>query len=115
MQYQRCIELRISRTVSKLFVLLTRNFKKILELYCILEVLKSETELVLLYWIRCSALATADSAVLAAADSACDAGDIRPTEGEFRKGHALRIGRYAQHFVDALQMDESPVEYLLHR
>ena len=43
------------------------------------------------------------------------AGDIDPTQGEFRKSHKLRIGRYAQHFVDALQMDETPVEYLLHR
>ena len=43
------------------------------------------------------------------------AGDIDPTCGEFRKSHKLRIGRYAQHFVDALQMDETPVEYLLHR
>ena len=35
-----------------------------------------------------------------------------PTSGDFRKGRTLRIGRYAQHFVDALQMDETPVEYL---
>lgn len=41
------------------------------------------------------------------------AGDISPTEGEFRRSHKLRIGRYSQHFVDVLQMDESPVEYLL--
>ena len=42
-------------------------------------------------------------------------GDLEPSQGEFRKSHKLRIGRYAQHFVDALQMDETPVEYLLHR
>lgn len=33
--------------------------------------------------------------------------------GDFRKSHKLRIGRYAQHFVDALEMDANPVEYLL--
>ena len=38
-----------------------------------------------------------------------------PSAGDFRKGRNLRIGRYAQHFVDALQMDESPVEYLLNK
>lgn len=43
------------------------------------------------------------------------AGDLEPTAGEFRKSHKLRIGRYAQHFVDALQMDETPVEYLLNK
>ena len=41
------------------------------------------------------------------------AGDLEPSEGEFRKSHKLRIGRYSQHFVDILQMDESAVEYLL--
>ena len=41
------------------------------------------------------------------------AGDLEPTAGEFRKSHKLRIGRYSQHFVDILQMDESAVEYLL--
>lgn len=35
--------------------------------------------------------------------------------GEQRKSHKLRIGRYAQHFVDALQMDDTPVEYLERR
>ena len=48
-------------------------------------------------------------------DSLVPAGDIQPTQGEFRKSHTLRVGRYAQHFVDALQMDENPVEYLLHK
>jgi ATP-binding cassette subfamily F protein 1 len=38
---------------------------------------------------------------------------LEPTQGEFRKSHKLRIGRYSQHFVDILQMDESAVEYLL--
>mmetsp|Transcript_17779 Transcript_17779/g.53537 ORF Transcript_17779/g.53537 Transcript_17779/m.53537 type:complete len:803 (+) Transcript_17779:248-2656(+) len=40
------------------------------------------------------------------------AGDLEPTHGESRRSQKLRIGRYAQHFVDALQMDDTPVEYL---
>ena len=40
------------------------------------------------------------------------AGDLEPTDGESRRSHALRIGRYSQHFVDVLAMDENPVEYL---
>ena len=43
------------------------------------------------------------------------AGDLEPTEGEARRSHTLRVGRYAQHFVDALQMDSNPVEYLLNK
>ena len=43
------------------------------------------------------------------------AGDLTPTSGEQRRSHALRIGRYAQHFVDALQMDDTPVEYLMRK
>lgn len=42
-------------------------------------------------------------------------GDIDPSTGDFRKSHKLRIGRYAQHFVDALSFDENPIEYLMHR
>ncbi|EEF35151.1 ATP-dependent transporter, putative [Ricinus communis] len=41
------------------------------------------------------------------------AGDLVPTEGEVRRSHKLRIGRYSQHFVNQLTMHESPVEYLL--
>ncbi|KAL0355760.1 UNVERIFIED_CONTAM: ABC transporter F family member 4 [Sesamum radiatum] len=41
------------------------------------------------------------------------AGDIVPTDGEVRKSQKLRIGRYSQHFVDLLTMDETPVQYLL--
>lgn len=41
------------------------------------------------------------------------AGDLEPVEGEARRSRRLRIGRYAQHFVDALAMDETPVEYLM--
>jgi ATP-binding cassette, subfamily F, member 1 len=43
------------------------------------------------------------------------AGDLNPTTGEQRKSHKLRIGRYAQHFVDALSFDETPVEYLMNK
>ncbi|GIL68036.1 hypothetical protein Vafri_21320 [Volvox africanus] len=42
-------------------------------------------------------------------------GDISPVDGESRRSHKLRIGRYAQHFVDALSFDENPVEYLLNK
>ncbi|KAL6288613.1 hypothetical protein ACE6H2_006123 [Prunus campanulata] len=38
------------------------------------------------------------------------AGDLVPSEYESQK---LRIGRYSQHFVDLLTMDETPVQYLL--
>ncbi|XP_044486559.1 ABC transporter F family member 4-like [Mangifera indica] len=41
------------------------------------------------------------------------AGDLNPTEGEVRRSQKLRIGRYSQHFVDLLTMEETPVQYLL--
>ncbi|KAG0561004.1 hypothetical protein KC19_9G029700 [Ceratodon purpureus] len=41
------------------------------------------------------------------------AGDLQPTEGESRQSQKLRVGRYSQHFVDSLQMDETAVQYLL--
>ncbi|GFY94382.1 general control non-repressible 4 [Actinidia rufa] len=41
------------------------------------------------------------------------AGDLVPTVGEVRRSQKLRIGRYSQHFVDLLTMDETPVQYLL--
>uniref|UniRef100_A0A803LN97 ABC transporter domain-containing protein n=1 Tax=Chenopodium quinoa TaxID=63459 RepID=A0A803LN97_CHEQI len=41
------------------------------------------------------------------------AGDLSPSEGESRQSQKLRIGRYSQHFVDLLTMDENPVQYLL--
>ncbi|XP_026655729.1 ABC transporter F family member 4-like [Phoenix dactylifera] len=41
------------------------------------------------------------------------AGDLVPTEGEVRRSQKLRIGRYSQHFVDLLTMEENPVRYLL--
>ncbi|EPS69376.1 hypothetical protein M569_05386, partial [Genlisea aurea] len=42
------------------------------------------------------------------------AGDLVPTEGEVRKHQKLNVGRYSQHFVDLLTMEETPVQYLLH-
>eukprot|EP00891_Asterochloris_glomerata_P000401 jgi/Astpho2/401/Aster-03451 len=47
--------------------------------------------------------------------SPAHAGDLQPTDGDFRKSYKLRIGRYAQHFVDALEMDVNPIEYLLNK
>ncbi|KAJ7967974.1 ABC transporter F family-like protein [Quillaja saponaria] len=41
------------------------------------------------------------------------AGDLVPSEGEVRRSQKLRIGRYSQHFVDLLTMDETPVQYIL--
>uniref|UniRef100_A0A0D9WSI4 ABC transporter domain-containing protein n=1 Tax=Leersia perrieri TaxID=77586 RepID=A0A0D9WSI4_9ORYZ len=41
------------------------------------------------------------------------AGDLAPTEGEVRRSQKLRIGRYSQHFVDLLKMEENAVQYLL--
>ncbi|CAO2203916.1 unnamed protein product [Urochloa humidicola] len=44
------------------------------------------------------------------------AGDLAPTEGQVRRSQKLRIGKYAQHFVDALEeMKENAVEYLLRK
>lgn len=43
------------------------------------------------------------------------AGDLEPVQGESRRNRKLKVGRYAQHFVDTLQMDESPVQYLLNK
>ncbi|EFH47967.1 hypothetical protein ARALYDRAFT_350745 [Arabidopsis lyrata subsp. lyrata] len=39
--------------------------------------------------------------------------DLDPTEGDVRRSQKLRIGRYSQHFVDQLKMEETPVQYLL--
>ncbi|KAL5226470.1 hypothetical protein ABZP36_014735 [Zizania latifolia] len=41
------------------------------------------------------------------------AGDLTPSEGEVRRSQKLRIGRYSQHFVDLLTMEENAVQYLL--
>jgi len=43
------------------------------------------------------------------------AGDIEPTSGDSRRSQKLRIGRYAQHFVDVLTLDVTPVQYLLEK
>ncbi|KAK2080085.1 hypothetical protein QBZ16_002481 [Prototheca wickerhamii] len=43
------------------------------------------------------------------------AGDLAPTSGDQRRNFKLRVGRYAQHFVDALSFDETPVDYLMNR
>eukprot|EP01026_Neomeris_dumetosa_P069397 TRINITY_DN6861_c0_g1_i4.p1 TRINITY_DN6861_c0_g1~~TRINITY_DN6861_c0_g1_i4.p1 ORF type:complete len:740 (-),score=178.24 TRINITY_DN6861_c0_g1_i4:265-2484(-) len=43
------------------------------------------------------------------------AGDIEPLDGTQKRPHHLRIGRYAQHFVDLLKMEDTPVEYLMSR
>jgi len=37
---------------------------------------------------------------------------LEPVEGEVRKNHRLRIGKYDQHSSDQLVLEESPVEYL---
>ncbi|KAK1372310.1 ABC transporter domain-containing protein [Heracleum sosnowskyi] len=39
--------------------------------------------------------------------------DLVPSEGEVRRSQKLRVGRYSQHFVDLLTMEEPPVQYLL--
>ncbi|KAL6501436.1 ABC transporter F member 4 [Orobanche gracilis] len=41
------------------------------------------------------------------------AGDLVPTTGKVRRSQKLRIGRYCQHFIDILPMEETPVQYLL--
>lgn len=39
-------------------------------------------------------------------------GDLTPNQGEARRNHRLRIGRFDQHSGEQLSPDESPVEYL---
>lgn len=39
-------------------------------------------------------------------------GEIEATEGYIKRNRKVRIGKYHQHFVDILPMDQSPVEYL---
>lgn len=39
-------------------------------------------------------------------------GDLTPNQGEIRKNHRLRIGRFDQHSGEHLNLDETPVEYL---
>ncbi|CAG0895374.1 unnamed protein product [Darwinula stevensoni] len=40
-------------------------------------------------------------------------GDLTPQQGEIRKNHRLRIGRFDQHSGEHLTAEESPVEYLI--
>lgn len=40
-------------------------------------------------------------------------GELSPTEGEVRKNHRLKIGRYDQHSGEHLTAEESPSEYLM--
>lgn len=39
-------------------------------------------------------------------------GELTPQEGEIRKNHRLRIGKFDQHSGEQLNLEESPVEYL---
>lgn len=43
------------------------------------------------------------------------AGDLEPSEGFCKRNPKLRIGRYSQHFIDQLDFEENPVEYLMNR
>jgi len=40
-------------------------------------------------------------------------GELIPLSGNVRPNAHLRIGRYTQHFVDALDMDMNPLEYIM--
>merc|ERR1739844_771051 len=40
-------------------------------------------------------------------------GDIHPTEGMIRRNNHLKIGRYHQHLHELLEMDLSPLDYML--
>jgi len=39
--------------------------------------------------------------------------EVEPRQGERRKNHRMRIGKYDQHSADQLNLDESPTEYLM--
>lgn len=41
-------------------------------------------------------------------------GDLEPMAGELRRGQGLEIGYFAQHQLDQLRMDETPLEHLRH-
>lgn len=41
-------------------------------------------------------------------------GEITPMSGELRRGQGLEIGYFAQHQLDQLRMDETPLEHLRH-
>jgi ATP-binding cassette subfamily F protein 2 len=40
-------------------------------------------------------------------------GELTPTDGMVRKHHALRLATYSQHFLDQLNMDDTPLTYML--
>lgn len=40
-------------------------------------------------------------------------GDLVPTDGMVRRHHHLKISKYAQHFVEELPLDKSPLGYML--
>src|SRR4051812_44920280 len=39
-------------------------------------------------------------------------GSVQPTNGTVVRHRKLVIGRFSQHFVDQLNMDQTPIEYL---
>lgn len=41
-------------------------------------------------------------------------GELTPMSGELRRGQGLEIGYFAQHQLDLLRMDETPLEHLRH-
>uniref|UniRef100_A0A7S3LNC4 ABC transporter domain-containing protein n=1 Tax=Aplanochytrium stocchinoi TaxID=215587 RepID=A0A7S3LNC4_9STRA len=40
-------------------------------------------------------------------------GDLQPTDGMVRRHHHLKISKYAQHFLEELPLDTSPLQYML--
>jgi len=42
-------------------------------------------------------------------------GDLVPTEGMVRRHNHLKLGRYHQHLHELLEMDMSPLDYMLHK
>merc|ERR1712110_1137680 len=41
------------------------------------------------------------------------AGELHPTEGMVRRNNHLKIGRYHQHLTEALELDLSPLDYMM--
>lgn len=40
-------------------------------------------------------------------------GELSPVEGEWKKDHRVKIGKYDQHSADQLNLAETPAEYLM--
>ena len=40
-------------------------------------------------------------------------GDLHPTDGMVRRHHHLKMSKYAQHFVEELPLDMSPLKYMM--